>query len=131
MTEPRKTAIILTLVLGLILTAYPDALALVGLAISPGSDPNFSGETFLAATYRGYEIWRDPARADRGLAEFIIYTPPGVVPGISSIKYTKHPDTIQHSTTEHRSLKHLYLKQQTHGRKATSTDTGLPHPEYG
>jgi len=84
---PRKISIILALVLGLILTVFPDALGLIGLGISPGADDNFSDETFLATTYKGYEIWKDPAREGRG--EFIIYTPPGVVPGISSIKYTK------------------------------------------
>jgi len=85
MVDVKKITIVLTLALGLLLTGYPDALGLIGLSISPGVDPNFSDQTYLAKTYRGYEIWKDPARAGRG--EYIIYTPPGVIPVISSIKY--------------------------------------------
>ena len=85
MTQVRKITIVLTLALGLLLTAYPDALGLIGLSISPGDDPNFSDQITLVEIYRGYEIWKDPARAGRG--EYIIYTPPGVVPAVSSIKY--------------------------------------------
>ena len=85
MTQVRKITIVLTLALGLLLTAYPDALGLIGLSISPGEDPDFSDQTTLVEIYRGYEIWKDPARAGRG--EYIIYTPPGVIPVISSIKY--------------------------------------------
>lgn len=81
----RSIAVVLTLCLGLLLGVYPDALGLVGLSISPGEDPDFSDQTTLVERYKGYEIWKDPARAGRG--EYIIYTPPGVVPGISSIKY--------------------------------------------
>ena len=81
----RSIAVVLTLCLGLLLSVYPDALGLVGLSISPGEDPNFSDQTTLVERYKGYEIWKDPARA--GIGEYIIYTPPGIVPGISSIKY--------------------------------------------
>jgi len=56
-----------------------------GLRISPGVDPNFSSDTFLVEVYRGYEIWRDPARA--GIGEYIIYTPENVQPAISTIKF--------------------------------------------
>ena len=81
----RSIAIVLTLCLGMLLGAYPDALGLVGLSISPGEDPNFSDQTTLVERYKGYEIWKDPARS--GMGEYIIYTPPGVVPAVSSIKY--------------------------------------------
>ncbi len=87
MTQVRKITIVLTLALGLLLTAYPDALGLIGLSISPGDDPNFSDQTTLVELYRGYEIWKDPARAAWNGGEYIIYTPPGVIPCISSIKY--------------------------------------------
>ena len=85
MIQVRKIALVLTMTLGLLLTAYPDALGLIGLSISPGEDSNFSDQITLVEIYKGYEIWKDPARAGRG--EYIIYTPPGVVPAVSSIKY--------------------------------------------
>jgi len=87
MTQVKKVTIVLTLALGLLLTAYPDALGLIGLSISPGDDPNFSDQTTLVELYKGYEIWKDPARAAWNGGEYIIYTPPGVIPVISSIKY--------------------------------------------
>ena len=83
----RKVVIVLVMLFGLGLAVFPDAVALVGLSVSPGDSPNFSDRTHLAETYKGYEIWLDPARDESGRGGYIIYTPPGVTPVVSSIKF--------------------------------------------
>jgi len=54
---------------------------------SPKYDPNFSDQIFLEEIYRDYEIWNDPLREARNMGAFIIFTPNGVAPMISVIKY--------------------------------------------
>ena len=77
----------LLLALGVTLILFPNAVALIGLDVHPTDQ--FSDQVYKVQDYRGYQIWCDPERETRGYAPYIVYTPPGVIPALSSLAYTQ------------------------------------------
>ena len=103
-SQIKKALFVLGVLFGLSLVAFPNAVAaLVGLSVSPGDSPNFSDRIYLDETYKGYEIWFDPTRHERSMGGYIIYTPPGVIPAVSSIKYEREAahNTINNAINEY------------------------------
>ena len=83
--DTNQVLAVLLLALGMTLIIFPNAVAIIGLDIHPTDQ--FSDQVTKIQDYRGYEIWYDPARDARGYGPYIVYTPPGVIPALSSIAW--------------------------------------------
>ena len=85
--DSKQIVAVLLFTLGLTLIIFPNAVAVIGLSVHPTDQ--FSDQVYKVQNYRGYEIWCDPEREPRGYAPYIVYTPPGVIPALSSLAYTQ------------------------------------------
>ena len=83
--DTNQVLAILFFAVGMTLIIFPNAVAIVGLNVHPTDF--YSDEVYKVQDYQGYEIWCDPERENRGYAPYIVYTPPGVIPSLSSLAW--------------------------------------------